>query len=122
MHDIKPSDWKLFKPLRDLALERFCERVLDEVSRIGSDQKKSKHERYVKIYRLMRKRDKEIDRIFDSLRRSTAVFQICAFRAQDLLTEEELRQFSPELVTSVENFVRIRNQPLEVEDEENLSR
>jgi hypothetical protein len=121
MHDIKPSDWKLFKPLRDLALERFCERVLHEVSRIGSDQKKSKHERYVRIYRLMRKRDKEIDRIFDTLRRST-VLQICAFRAQDLLTEEELRQFSPEIVTSVENFVRIHNQALEVEDEENLSR
>jgi hypothetical protein len=118
MRDIKESDWKLFKPLRELALERFCGRILDEVAHIGSDQTKCKHERYVEIYRLMRKRDKEIYPIFDTLRRSTAVFQICAFRVHDLLTEEELRQLSPELVTSVENFARIRNQPIEVEDEE----
>jgi len=117
MHDINPSDWKLFKPLRDLALERFCERVLDEVARIGSDQAMSKHERYIEIYRLMRKRDKEIDPIFDTLRRSTAVFQICAFRVHDLLTEKEVQQFSPELVKSVEDFLRARKQPLDVVDE-----
>src|SRR5262249_18612218 len=112
---------KLFKPLRDLALERFYERALDEAMRIGSDQAKSKRERYLAIYWLMRERDKEIESIFDKLRRSTAVFQICAFRVHGLVTEEELRQFSPELFTSVQNFIRIRNQALEVEDEENLS-
>jgi hypothetical protein len=103
--------------LREVALERFCGRVLDEVECIGSDQTKSKHERYLKIYRLMRERDKEIDRIFDSLRRSTAILQICAFRVHNLLTEEEVRQFSPELVTSVEDFLRVRKQPLDVVDE-----
>ncbi|MBV9234461.1 MAG: hypothetical protein JOZ94_01385 [Xanthobacteraceae bacterium] len=47
MHDIKESDWKTFKPLRQRALERFCGRVLDEVARIGSDQTKNTHERYI---------------------------------------------------------------------------
>jgi hypothetical protein len=47
MHDIKESDWKTFKPLRRQALERFCGRVLDEVARIGSDQTKNTHERYI---------------------------------------------------------------------------
>src|SRR5947199_1377670 len=90
MRDIKESDWKVFKRVREAALERFCERVLDAVARINSDNTKSKHERYVAIYRLVHERDKEIDSIFDYLRRSTAVTQLCSFRLNDLMTEQEL--------------------------------
>jgi hypothetical protein len=118
MQDISPADWKVFKPLREAALERFCERVLGEVARISSDQTKSQHERYLAIYRLMRKRDKEIDPIFDTLRRSTAVRQIYSFRAHDLLTADELRQFSPELVRRVEAIIESFTRPLRFEDEE----
>ena len=37
MRDIKESDWKVFKRLRELALERFCERILGEIAGISSD-------------------------------------------------------------------------------------
>src|SRR6478672_10692225 len=104
MRDIKESDWKIFKGLRELALERFCERILGDIARISSDTTKTKHERYVAIYPLVRERDKEIVPIFDYLRRSTAVRQIRVFRSHDLLTAQELRQLSPELVTSVEDI------------------
>jgi hypothetical protein len=43
--------------------------------------------------------------------------QICAFRVHILVTEKEVRQFSPELVTSVEDFLRVARQPLDVVDE-----
>jgi hypothetical protein len=118
MRDIKESDWRIFKPLREMALERFCERVLDEVARISADGAKTKHQRYVAIYQLMRERNKEIEPIFDYLRRSTAVRQICALRSHDLLTEQELRQFSPELVEAVEGILKIMNRPMQYEDEE----
>jgi len=118
MHDIKESDWKVFKRLRELALERFCERILGEIAGISSDGAKSNHERYLAIYRLVRERNKEIEPIFDHLRRSTAVQQICSFRFHDLMTEEELRQFSPELVDSVERILKIYNKPIEVVHEE----
>ena len=116
MHDIKESDWKIFKPLRALALERFCERVLGEIGSISSDSAKSSHERYVAIYRLVRDRDKEIEPRFDHLRRSTAVQQICSFRSRDLLTEEELRAFSPELVATVVDILLHFNRPIEIVD------
>jgi hypothetical protein len=108
MRDIKESDWKIFKGLRELALERFCERILGEIERISSDATKTKHERYLAIYRLVRERDKEIVPIFDYLRRSTAVRQIRAFRSHDLLAAQELRQFSPELVKLIEDILEIR--------------
>jgi hypothetical protein len=121
MKDIKESDWKLFKRLRETALERFCEGVLGEVAQISSDDSKSKHERYLAIYRLMRERDKEIDPVFDYLRRSTAVLQLCAFRTRDLVTEQELRQFSPELVKRVEDIVEIYSRPMEIVEEDDIS-
>jgi hypothetical protein len=118
MGDIKESDWKVFKRLRELALERFCGRILGEIAGISSDGAKSNHERYVAIYRLVRERNKEIEPIFNHLRRSTAVQQICSFRFHDLMTEEELRQFSPELVGTVEQILKIHNKPIEVVHED----
>jgi len=116
--DIKESDWKVFKRVREAALERFCGRVLDEIARINSDNTKSKHERYVTIDRLVHERDKEINPIFDYLRRSTAVSQLCSFRLHDLVTEQELRQFSPELVKLVEDIHESYTRPMEVVDED----
>jgi hypothetical protein len=112
MHDIAPADWKVFKALRVVALERFCERVLADVMRIASDAAKTKHQRYLAIYQLMHERDAEINPIFDTLRRSTAIRQIVSFRAHDLLTAEELRQFSPELVSRIDEILEIFRRPL----------
>lgn len=95
--DIKESDWKRFKVLRQLALERFCERVLLDIGCIGADAGKSQHERYLDIYRLIRDRDKELGRAFNDLSRSKAVIQIVQIRSLCLLTEEELAGFSEEL-------------------------
>jgi hypothetical protein len=51
MHNIKEFDWKIFKGIREVALERFCERVLDEIGGIGSDATKAKHQRYLAIHK-----------------------------------------------------------------------
>ena len=118
MRDIKESDWKIFKRVREVALERFCERVLDEIGRIGSDATKTKHQRYAAIYRLVCARDTEIKPRFDQLRRSTAVRQLFAFRYHNLLTEQELLQFSPELVKTIKNIHEIYTRPIEVVDED----
>lgn len=101
---IKESDWKRFKPLRQLALERFCEKVLLDIGRIGAEAGKSRHERYLDIYRLIHEKDKELVRTFDSLRRSTALVQLGLFRSHGLITEEELSGFSEELRVQVEVF------------------
>jgi len=118
MADISPADWKKFKPLREAALERFCQRVLDEVARISADQSKTRHQRYLAIYRLTRERDKEIDPIFDTLRRSTAIRQIVSFRMHDLISTDELRQFSPELVRRIESIIEIYTRPIAYEDDD----
>ena len=94
--EISEKDWKLFRRLHPLALERFCERALSEVGRLTADSGKGAHERYLTIFKLLQRRDKELAEAFDDLRRSTAWRQLAILRSRGLLTEEEFARFSQE--------------------------
>jgi hypothetical protein len=102
---ISESDWKLFRQLQPIALERFCERVLSEVSRLTSDTRKSSHERYLALFKLIKRRDRELADAFDDLRRSTALLQLARIQSHGLLTDEELARFSPETRDVVQFFL-----------------
>ena len=96
MREIKESDWKIYRQLHAVALERFCQRVLDESERLSGDTTRSAHERYIAIYELFHKRDKEVARLFNDLRRSNALWQLAAIKGHGLLTEDEFAHFSQE--------------------------
>jgi hypothetical protein len=69
---ISEPDWKLFRQLHALALERFSECALSELSRLASDAGKGAPERYLAVFELLQRRDKALAEAFDDLRRSTA--------------------------------------------------
>jgi len=71
--EIKESDWKLFRQLHKAALERFCERVLNEIRSAMVDDGESYHDRYLEVFALIRDRDKAIASMFDDVRRSNAL-------------------------------------------------
>ena len=108
MSDIKESDWRIFRELRTVALERFCRRVLEEVERLSADSAKTYHERYLTIYRYTRERDKDIEFAFNDMRRSTAVLQLARIQHHDLLTAEEFSRFSEETRSAVEALLAIQ--------------
>jgi hypothetical protein len=93
--DLPESDWKAFRKLREVALERFCERILGEVGRIASDAKRTFHARYLAAYALIQERDDKIARAFNNPRRSVAAMQLAAMMSLDLISQEELQSFSP---------------------------
>lgn len=93
---IKESDWKLLRRLKPVALERFCQRVLAELNQATSNCAGDYHKRYLEVYELITKRDEELGRAFDDMRRSTAFFLLANIRGSDLLTEEEFSEFSLE--------------------------
>lgn len=107
MRGIKESDWKLFRRLRALALERFCERVLNDIARRSSASSKSFHQRYLEIYRLIQRRDRELADAFNNPRRSVAIQQLTVIYADGLLSEEEFARFSAETRSAVEAFLAI---------------
>jgi len=96
MREIKESDWKIFRQLHEVTLERFCERVLDESDPLRRDTTRSAHERYVAIYQLFHKRDEELADIFNDLRRSTALLQLAAIKGRGLLADGEFARLSQE--------------------------
>ncbi len=101
MRSVPEGDWKVFTKVHPVAMERFCERVLDEARNVLADASKSSHERYLALYQLMGRRDKDLAKAFDDYRRSTAFWQIAIMYNQRLLTEEEFMQFSPETCNSI---------------------
>src|SRR5260370_40958759 len=104
---LRESDWKQFRQLQALALERFCQRVLDEVGELASDTDKSSHERYLAVYRLLRDRDEQLADAFNNPRRSSALVQLARIQAAGLLTEEEFARFSDRARASVEVFLEL---------------
>ena len=74
--DIPETDWKIFRQLRTVALERFCERALAEMAYLASEKVQTSHERYLAIYKQLHSRDKELADAFNGSSRSTASLQL----------------------------------------------
>src|SRR6202022_2824170 len=77
---IPEADWRVFRSLHPIWIDRFCKRVNGELLRALSDDSRDAYQQYLAAYKLMHKRDKEIASAFDDFRRSTAVFQIAIIR------------------------------------------
>jgi hypothetical protein len=101
---ISERDWKVFRELRELALQRLCAQALEEARREIEHGGKTAHERYRSLYEQIQRRDEEIARGFNDLRRSTALTQIGVIHAMGLFTGEELRRFSAEVLRAVELY------------------
>ena len=97
-------DWKVFRELHKIALARYCDRILDEVNRVIANKSESSHERYLKTYRIIHKRDKEMGRAFNDFRRSTALRQLLIIDSLGVLIEEDLARFTPETRQFVEQW------------------
>lgn len=93
---IPESDWKRFRALREVALERFCERVLHRAREIASAEGGTALSRYRELYDLVAGEDERLGDAFDNPRRSQALIQLAIMQSLGLLEPEELAQFSQE--------------------------
>jgi hypothetical protein len=109
--EIKEADWKVLRRLHPLALERFCERVLAEIESVKHDDARSFHQRYLDIFEIVERRDREMARIFDNLKRSNALTMLAQMRSQGLLMEDEYFSLSPETRGVIELLQGTRVKP-----------
>ena len=96
MREFKESDWKILRQLQSPALERLCQEILLEIAQIHDDTARTFHERYLSIYKIVQRRDKDIADIFNGFSRSTALIRLATMRRRGLLTEDEFSRFSQE--------------------------
>ena len=91
---IPEHDWKIFRQLHGVWLDRYCTKVNKETERLLSRSGLSPHEQYLKVYRFIHDKDRELGSAFNDLRRSTATFQIRVIKNLGVITDEELSRFS----------------------------
>lgn len=104
---ISERDWKVFRELRQVALERLCDKIIAEAKAETDRAGKSSHEKYLSLYKLIHKRDGDIARGFNDFRRSTALMQVGIIHSMGLFTGEELQRFSPATLQIVELYAGI---------------
>ena len=104
MRTIKESDWKIYRQLHPIVLDRYCRQVFHDISAIISNEEKSPHKRYLDIFQAVKQHDHQIELLLDNPRRSTALMQILAINAQGLFTEEEFSSFSLDIRSLVSRF------------------
>lgn len=93
--DFPEADWKVLRSVKDAALNRLCERILDECRGVMDDPALTPHQRYLKMFKLIQDRDDDIANAFNDMRRSRALNRISWIKYLDLLTGEEWERFSP---------------------------
>ena len=105
--EITEADWKLFRQLREVALERFCERALADVSNAIEQVGQTSHDCFLRLLHLVNRQNKELASLFDDPRRSTAVQQLALIRKRGLLTDDEFRRFDDRTRDSVEVILQL---------------
>ncbi len=91
---MKESDWKIFKQIKEKALEKYCLSAFVNFSEIINNEKVHAHDRYLELYNLVRERDKEMEKIFDGHSRSKATIQLLLIRKNGLADIELLKSIS----------------------------
>lgn len=93
---MKESDWKVFKEIKEKAIERFCEIALSEFREVLNDEKEHVHNRYLLNVKLVEIKHSQMSLLFDGHSRSKATVQLIAIRGEGLADEELVAKLSDE--------------------------
>lgn len=103
---IPEADWKTLRRLQPTLLNRYCETILADVAKAGAGAG-TPHERYLRVFKLLDKRDEDLGRAFNDLRRSSALMQMMVMRSLNLFTEDEFQQLSAETRACIDDLLSI---------------
>ncbi len=95
---MKESDWKIFKEIKNKAIEAYCTQALEEFAEIIEDEKEHVHNRFLLIYKLAKNRDKQMNLIFDYDSRSKASIQLLLIRGEGLADDQLLKRLSDDFL------------------------
>jgi hypothetical protein len=105
---IDEPDWKTLRALQPTLLDRLCAQILDECRAVMDDASLTPHQRYLKTFKLIQRRDDDIDTAFNDMRRSMAILKLTAIRRMGLLTDVEFQRFSPKARETVDFLLASR--------------
>jgi hypothetical protein len=89
-------DWKVFKKIKEIALDKFCLLALEESQEVIADTSLTAHNRYLLLYKLLQNSDKKLALLFDGHSRSRAWLQLIAIRSEGLADKDLMEKLSNE--------------------------
>ena len=101
---IPESDWKYLRTRKENMLSTLCGRINEQSKNTLNNQSASEHEKYLKMYKYIKKSDKVVADCFNDWRRSNIWLKIQQLRYNDLLTDEHLDQMSDDVRTLMEHY------------------
>jgi hypothetical protein len=105
MNELPEADWKVFRELRQVALERFCQRALADLDAVLRDDSQTSHQRYRNAFQLLETRDQALAKMFDDPRRSRMRFQLAEICVRYLLQPDEIGRFSATTRATIEALI-----------------
>lgn len=100
------AEWKTLRTVKEAALERLCGRILDE-SQAAIQGDGSNHERFLRLFAVVRDRNDDVAWAFDRLSRSTADQKLAVMAKLGLVTDDELARFEPGTQAFVRTMVPV---------------
>lgn len=95
-YKIPEADWKKLRAFQNAALKKACDRALDSIAEVAASRGTDSHQAYQKIWRIMKREDEQIARMFDDLKRSTAIFKLALWKKNGVLSDEDFGQLTEE--------------------------
>ena len=92
--EISEADWRVFRELKPIALDRLCARVLAEMTAIQADATRTNHQRFLAVYARINEGNDDVAAIFNGMSRSRASLQLHLMIRHGLLTPDEISRFS----------------------------
>jgi hypothetical protein len=93
---IPEADWKTLRGMSDVLLERASSRALKRVEKTIAKQEEDPHKKYIKLWRVMEDEDRKIARVFNDMKRSNALTKILDMVRYNLLTTDDLDEYTRE--------------------------
>jgi len=106
--EIPERDWKVFREVRERALEHLCERALRDARAVIEDSSRSHHERFRELLALVAERNELVARGFDGPKRSAMLLQLAFLCSLGLLEGEELARFSEGTQEKLRTLAKLR--------------
>ncbi len=91
---IQERDWKYLRTIQDELLDELCSQIIAQAVEIATADQGNPHQRYLALYRHLKKSDDIVAECFNDWRRSTISNRILSLCRHKLLTEEHVKQMS----------------------------
>ena len=99
---MKESDWKIFKKIKEEAIQKFCIQALKEFDEAIKNGNEDPHNRYLLLSELVKNRDKQMRLLFNYHSRSKAKIQLIMIRDEGLVDKILLSKLSKEILEATD--------------------